>query len=69
MSKLLIENTELDRKINRIKLKIREISIKHKGKELEKLTYHAGHALGYWKGKLAALEEFRDEIDSLKPQN
>lgn len=56
-----MEEKILLRRIARCKRRIASYEERYKGRESEH-TYHAGWNLGYWEGRLSALEDIRDAL-------
>jgi hypothetical protein len=54
---------ELKRRLNRLKEQRDELESKHKGNEL-KFTYWGGFDLGYLKGKISAIENILDDMQT-----
>jgi hypothetical protein len=54
---------KLERKINRIKLKIDSLKKEHGDTPSLTHTYHGGWSLGYWEGRVSVLEELLDEVE------
>ncbi|WP_235822754.1 hypothetical protein [Cytobacillus massiliigabonensis] len=53
----------LERKIARIKDKIKSLKAEHGDTPSLTHTYHGGWDLGYWQGRLSILEEFLDDME------
>ena len=54
---------KFERKIARIKTKVENLKQEHGDKPSITHTYHGGWSLGYWEGRLSALEDMLDDLD------
>lgn len=56
------QQSAIKKRIARIQERVKIYEELYEGKEMS-LAYHGGFTLGYWKGKLSALEDILDMIE------
>lgn len=55
----------VNRRIALCNRRIEELEKRYENKStMDDLTYHAGHDVGYWKGKLSAYELIKDKMEA-----